>query len=262
MNDSLPEFVYRSELVKAVRHRRDWTQAELASALGVTRNVVSAWEQGGNLPTHEAVDALLEVWRGEDWSGRLHRPYSLETRSVDDTFIASLMDDLGVGVNLLAAWMGVSQATMQALLAGGRTPDQRERRALLEVRAYFVDHGEAPPADWRPLRGAEVDSAAHEASPPGDGVGEERGAEGAGETPMEDGVGTPPIDMDPVLRCFQTTLKELNQTPVALERLTEAIEGIRRALAQSHRQGLYTFVLSLIGALIGSALVVFGFSAL
>jgi transcriptional regulator with XRE-family HTH domain len=46
------------DLLRALRHRKGWTQEQLSSALGVTRAAVGRWEQGERVPSTEQIHTL------------------------------------------------------------------------------------------------------------------------------------------------------------------------------------------------------------
>lgn len=50
-------------LIQRARQRKQMTQAQMAEALGVTRETVSEWERGAQFPSRNAgaIEALLEI---------------------------------------------------------------------------------------------------------------------------------------------------------------------------------------------------------
>ncbi len=51
-----------AERIKALRTARDWTQADLARRLGITRNGVNSWEQGLSMPAPASLVELAKVF--------------------------------------------------------------------------------------------------------------------------------------------------------------------------------------------------------
>ncbi len=51
-----------SDTIKALRTSRNWTQAELARRLCVTRNGVNSWEQGLSMPSLSSIVELSKVF--------------------------------------------------------------------------------------------------------------------------------------------------------------------------------------------------------
>ncbi len=51
-----------ADTIKELRLARNWTQAELARKLGITRNGVNAWEQGLSAPSLASVIELSKVF--------------------------------------------------------------------------------------------------------------------------------------------------------------------------------------------------------
>ena len=51
-----------SELIKALREARGWTQAELARRLNITRNGVNSWEQGLSMPSPACLVDLAKLF--------------------------------------------------------------------------------------------------------------------------------------------------------------------------------------------------------
>lgn len=51
-----------ADTIKELRLSRNWTQAELARRLGITRNGVNAWEQGLSTPSLASVIELSKVF--------------------------------------------------------------------------------------------------------------------------------------------------------------------------------------------------------
>ena len=51
-----------ADTIRELRLARNWTQAELARRLGITRNGVNAWEQGLSTPSLASVIELSKVF--------------------------------------------------------------------------------------------------------------------------------------------------------------------------------------------------------
>ena len=51
-----------ADTIKELRLARNWTQAELARKLGITRNGVNAWEQGLSTPSLASIIELSKVF--------------------------------------------------------------------------------------------------------------------------------------------------------------------------------------------------------
>lgn len=50
-----------ADKIKALREAKGWTQADLASKLGITRNGVNSWEQGLSMPSPACLVDLARV---------------------------------------------------------------------------------------------------------------------------------------------------------------------------------------------------------
>lgn len=57
-----------ADTIKELRLARNWTQAELARRLGITRNGVNAWEQG--LSSHDValITELVDTLRNKNFT--------------------------------------------------------------------------------------------------------------------------------------------------------------------------------------------------
>lgn len=51
-----------ADRIRELRQERNWTQAELARKLGITRNGVNAWEQGFSTPSITSIIELSKVF--------------------------------------------------------------------------------------------------------------------------------------------------------------------------------------------------------
>lgn len=51
-----------ADRIRELRQERNWTQAELARKLGITRNGVNAWEQGFSMPSISSIIELSKVF--------------------------------------------------------------------------------------------------------------------------------------------------------------------------------------------------------
>ena len=51
-----------ADRIRELRQERNWTQAELARKLGITRNGVNAWEQGFSTPSIASIIELSKVF--------------------------------------------------------------------------------------------------------------------------------------------------------------------------------------------------------
>jgi transcriptional regulator with XRE-family HTH domain len=55
--------MYLSENLKALRKQRDWTQEDVADALGLSAQSVSKWERGDNLPDITLLPTLANLFK-------------------------------------------------------------------------------------------------------------------------------------------------------------------------------------------------------
>lgn len=112
-----------AETIRQARHRRGWSQAELAAAVGVSRSAVAQWETGraGQLTMH-----LLSIARALDVP-----PASLLEGVEIDGLGAAAEARIGVGDEL-------------ALLRLYRLCQPNDQQLLLRTAHRLAHTGEAP----------------------------------------------------------------------------------------------------------------------
>ena len=80
-----------ADRIKALREARDWTQAELARRLNITRNGVNSWEQGLSMPSPACLVDLAKLFSvSTDYLLGVERLETVNVTGLDEKDVAML----------------------------------------------------------------------------------------------------------------------------------------------------------------------------
>lgn len=82
-----------ADKIKALREAKDWTQADLARKLSITRNGVNSWEQGLSMPSPACLVDLAKAFSvSTDYLLGVENTATVNVSGLDDKDVAVLAE--------------------------------------------------------------------------------------------------------------------------------------------------------------------------
>lgn len=78
--------------LKTLRLKKNWTQAQLAQKLGITKSVISAYETGIRLPSYDILIHIAKIFNvSTDYLLGLEKKYEIDLSGLTDDEIQALL---------------------------------------------------------------------------------------------------------------------------------------------------------------------------
>lgn len=78
--------------LKTLRLKKNWTQAQLAQKLGITKSVISAYETGIRLPSYDILIHIAKIFNvSTDYLLGLEKKYEIDLSGLTDDEIRALL---------------------------------------------------------------------------------------------------------------------------------------------------------------------------